>query len=118
MIRRFARRAFLRDALRAAGALSLAQGLPGWARSANGGAGGHDHGAHEEGVLGVASVGGGDVLSGEEIDLTIGASTFRTAGRNADAVTINGTLPGPLLRLREGQMARIRVHNTLAQTTS
>ena len=34
------------------------------------------------------------------------------------AVTINGTSPGPLIRLREGQTARIAVANRLAEQTS
>lgn len=51
-------------------------------------------------------------------DLTIAETTLRIDGRTARAVTINGTVPGPVLRFREGEQAVIRVHNTLAEDTS
>jgi CopA family copper-resistance protein len=106
------RREFLRGATLAsgaaaiAGALTWARVMPGWAQS------GHHGLAQGEAVP------GGGVVSGESIALTIGAQAFRTGGRTGQAVTINGTLPGPLLRLREGQDLRIRVHNTLPEATS
>jgi CopA family copper-resistance protein len=57
-------------------------------------------------------------LSGEDIRLTIGHSSFAVGGRIGHAVTINGTLPAPLIRLREGQNVRIAVTNTLDEDTS
>jgi CopA family copper-resistance protein len=39
-------------------------------------------------------------------------------GREGHAVTINGTLPGPLIRLRQGQRARLLVANQLDEDTS
>src|SRR3546814_17475145 len=51
-------------------------------------------------------------LSGETIDLTIGHSPFTVGGRTGQAVTINGPLPAPLLRLREGRNVRRAVTNT------
>jgi CopA family copper-resistance protein len=57
-------------------------------------------------------------LSGENIALEIGKSPFKVGGRTAQAVTINGTVPGPLLRLREGQNVRIAVNNRLDEDTS
>src|SRR3546814_296589 len=57
-------------------------------------------------------------LSGETIDLTIGHSPFTVGGRTGQAVTINGTLPAPLLRLREGRNVRLAVTNTLDEDTS
>jgi FtsP/CotA-like multicopper oxidase with cupredoxin domain len=57
-------------------------------------------------------------LSGEDIALEIGRSAFKLGGRTGHAVTINGTLPGPLLRLREGQNVRIAVANRLDEDTS
>jgi len=53
-----------------------------------------------------------------EYDLTIAETVVRLDGRNARAVTINGTVPGPVLRFREGEQAVIRVRNTLAEDTS
>lgn len=53
-----------------------------------------------------------------EYDLTIAETTLRLDGRNARTVTINGTVPGPVLRFREGETAVLRVHNTLREDTS
>jgi CopA family copper-resistance protein len=48
------------------------------------------------------------------IDLFIGRTRMRVAGRTTDSpITINGTIPGPILRMREGQEVVIRVHNRL-----
>jgi CopA family copper-resistance protein len=52
------------------------------------------------------------------IDLRIGRTPLRVGGRRASAVTINGTVPGPLLRFREGGEAVIRVTDTLDEDTS
>jgi CopA family copper-resistance protein len=51
-------------------------------------------------------------------ELSISEAAFSVAGRSAKAVTINGTVPGPLLNLREGQDTIIRVHNRLGESTS
>jgi CopA family copper-resistance protein len=59
-----------------------------------------------------------DGFSGNDISLTIGHAAVNVEGREGHAVTINGTVPGPLLRLREGQTARISVTNTLEEETS
>lgn len=53
-----------------------------------------------------------------EYDLVIAETVVRLDGRNAKAVTINGTVPGPVLRFREGEQAVIRVRNTLSEDTS
>ena len=52
------------------------------------------------------------------IDLAIRETSVDIAGRVATATTINGTLPGPLLRFREGSEALIRVTNGLREDTS
>jgi FtsP/CotA-like multicopper oxidase with cupredoxin domain len=52
------------------------------------------------------------------VDLTIGESPVTFDGRTGTAVTINGTMPGPLLRFREGDDAVLRVTNTLDEDTS
>lgn len=57
-------------------------------------------------------------LSGEEIRLAIGHSRFSLNGRSGHAVTVNGTLPAPLIRLREGQNIRIAVTNHMDEDTS
>lgn len=57
-------------------------------------------------------------LSGENIALEIGMKPFTVGGRTAKAVMINGTIPGPLVRLREGQNVRISVDNRLDEDTS
>src|SRR5680860_1179674 len=52
------------------------------------------------------------------IDPTIGEVPFRVNGRTGTAVAMNGTVPGPLIRLREGEEAVIRVTNRLEEITS
>ncbi len=49
----------------------------------------------------------------KEIDLAIRRATIDLGGTAASAVTVNGTVPGPLLRFREGDEAVIRVANQL-----
>ena len=53
-----------------------------------------------------------------EYDLTIGRTPFEVAGRRASAITMNGTVPGPLIRLQEGEEAVLRYHNELDEDTS
>jgi CopA family copper-resistance protein len=57
-------------------------------------------------------------LSGEVIDLDISETRFTVGDRSAPAMTINGTIPGPLIRLKEGQIATLRVTNRLTESTS
>ncbi|MFN3727440.1 MAG: copper resistance system multicopper oxidase [Allosphingosinicella sp.] len=57
-------------------------------------------------------------LSGEEIRLNIAEGMFNVDGRAGHAITINGTIPAPLIRLREGQNVRLVVNNTLDEDTS
>ena len=57
-------------------------------------------------------------LTGPDVRLTVGHSPFTVNGRTGHAVTINGVLPAPLLRLREGQNVRLSVTNTLDEDTS
>ena len=53
------------------------------------------------------------VLAGNDFDLAIGRSTVNITGRAARAITVNGSLPGPILRCREGETVTLRVRNTL-----
>lgn len=48
-------------------------------------------------------------LSGELIDLVISERSFVLDGQTGTAMTINGTIPGPLIRLKEGQEVALRV---------
>lgn len=57
-------------------------------------------------------------LSSNAVDLVIAKTPFRVGRRTATAMTINGTVPGPLIRLREGQPAVIRVTNRLKEISS
>ena len=57
-------------------------------------------------------------LSGDEIKLTVGHTLARVDGRSGHAVTVNGAIPGPLIRLKEGQRIRLSVTNTLTEDTS
>ena len=57
-------------------------------------------------------------VSGEVIDLTIANHHFTTGGRSGHAFAVNGTVPGPLIRLREGQDVTLNVHNALDEDSS
>jgi CopA family copper-resistance protein len=57
-------------------------------------------------------------LAGPNVDLTVGHSPFTVGGRTGHAITINGVLPAPLIRLREGQNVRLSVANGLDEDTS
>ena len=57
-------------------------------------------------------------LSGTRFDLEIGQFPVRLNGKVGMATGINGTLPGPLLRLREGDDVTMNVTNRLAEDTS
>ena len=65
-----------------------------------------------------ANTGSQTPLSGDLIDLMISEQLFRVDGRAGTAVTINGTIPGPVIRLKEGQQAALRVTNRLTESTS
>ena len=57
-------------------------------------------------------------VSGNDIALSIGNVALRVDGKVSKAIGINGTVPGPLIRLKQGQQALLRVTNTLAQDSS
>jgi len=58
------------------------------------------------------------VLSGTEFNLEIGESIVNFTGNPRIATTVNGSLPAPTLRWREGDTVTIRVRNRLRETTS
>lgn len=52
------------------------------------------------------------------IDLKIDSYPFPVKGRLGSAIAINDSIPGPVVRLREGEEAVIRVTNKLAESSS
>ncbi|MDX5364301.1 MAG: copper resistance system multicopper oxidase [Pseudazoarcus pumilus] len=74
----------------------------------------------QAGVPGAAqtTTGAAPVLSGTEIDLVVAESAVNFTGHPRMATTINGSIPAPTLRLREGDTVTIRVHNRLREATS
>jgi len=93
------RRAFLGSSA----ALAAAAGLqPAWAKTVS-------HGSAGKGFA---------TLAGNDLAITIANSAFSVDGRVGHAVTMNGTIPGPLLRFKEGENARITVRNELDEDTS
>ena len=104
------RRALLRAGALGAAGLGLSGLLPAWAQSGSHGTGGHGPAARISATH--------PTLSGEDIRLRIGDSHFTVGGRSGHAITINGVLPAPLIRLREGQNVRLHVENTLGEDTS
>ncbi|WP_085686728.1 MULTISPECIES: copper resistance system multicopper oxidase [unclassified Pseudomonas] len=57
-------------------------------------------------------------LSGTDFELFIGETPVNFTGQPRTAMTINGSLPGPLLRWREGDTVTLRVRNRLKADTS
>ncbi|MGM0982100.1 MAG: copper resistance system multicopper oxidase [Pseudomonadota bacterium] len=58
------------------------------------------------------------VEDGPEVALAIRRESIPIAGQQARPISINGTSPGPLIRLKEGQDAVLRVTNLLDEPTS
>ena len=52
------------------------------------------------------------------IDLFIEPRRLLVGGRPGHALAINGSIPGPVIRMTEGEEALIRVHNRLPEATS
>ena len=79
------------------GAASL---LPAWARPSS------------AGNLGITEI------TGTEFDLTVGKFPVRIDDRIGQAIGVNGTIPAPLIRFREGDDITINVKNNLHHDTS
>lgn len=58
------------------------------------------------------------VLAGHEFDLSIDATPVNLTGTPRPAVTVNGSLPAPILRWREGDTVTLRVANRLPVQSS
>ena len=69
-------------------------------------------------VWAVTSPGQPNVLSGTDFDLYIGELPVNITGTARTAMAINGSIPGPILRWREGDTVTLRVRNRLQQDTS
>ncbi|RZQ56975.1 copper resistance system multicopper oxidase [Pseudidiomarina tainanensis] len=93
------RRKFIKSAFTVASALAIAKVAPTWAvpqgRSFK-----------------------DQVLTNDEIDLTIAKSPLLVGNKVGTPITINGQMPGPLIRLKEGQRAKLNVTNRLSEDTS
>ncbi len=98
------RRHFLGAGAGAAGLLGLAAVTPAWARGSS--------------LNGGMIRQGFDEVSGSSIDLTIGQGPRFVQGRRGHGIAVNGSVPGPLLRLREGQGVRLNVTNALEADSS
>src|SRR5574338_388619 len=92
------RRRFLAGGAAAAGAAAV---MPAWAQSLS------------KGIAPAIPT-----VSGPDSALTIGNVAVRVDGKVGRAVGINGTVPGPLVRLKQGERVRLRVTNSLDADSS
>ncbi len=58
------------------------------------------------------------VLRGKHFDLTIGEAPVNFTGKARIATTVNGTVPSPILRWKEGQKIVLNVKNTMRHSSS
>lgn len=65
-----------------------------------------------------AAKGGPPTLTGNQFDLVIAPMPFNITGRPRTATAVNGSVPGPILRFREGDTVTINVTNKLDEPTS
>ncbi|AXK41778.1 copper resistance system multicopper oxidase [Erythrobacter aureus] len=91
-----------RSLIKSAVAIGGLAAMPAWAR-------GVSHGPIRQGF---------DEVSGRVIDLAVGEGPIAVAGRRGHAFAVNGSIPGPLVRLKEGEPVTLRVANRLAEDTS
>ena len=64
------------------------------------------------------NTGAAPVLKGTEFELSIAETAVNFTGNPRMATTINGSIPGPILRWREGDSVTLRVTNRLSVPTS
>ena len=95
------RRRFVGGALGGGAALAFTSCFPAWAQPVS---------------PGIAST--LPTVSGNDITLRIARQTMRIDGKLSRAIGINGTVPAPLVRLQEGQTARLAVVNDLDEDSS
>ncbi|WP_442678308.1 copper resistance system multicopper oxidase [Sphingomonas sp. ASY06-1R] len=95
------RRQLLRGATLAGSGIALSAYMPAWAQPVSAGI-----------VKPLPTVSGG------EIRLRVADQMMTIDGRPSHAIGINGTVPAPLIRLREGQTVKLHVENGLDEQTS
>lgn len=95
------RRKLIRETVTSVGIAALGSLLPPWARSATPGV--------SKGIR---------PLFGNQFDLEIAERAVGIDGRQSKAITVNGQLPAPLLRWKEGDDVVLRVSNRLTEDTS
>lgn len=91
------------------GGVLLRPGLPAWAQSASDAHSPHGTAANLKGL---------ETLTGKTYDLVIDRAAASVDGKEGHAIAINGQVPGPLLRWREGDDIELRVTNRLDEDTS
>lgn len=64
------------------------------------------------------NLGGMPLLEGNTFNLDIAPLAVNITGRRRTATAVNGSLPGPILRFREGDVATLNVTNKLSVPTS
>ena len=101
MSRTIDRRQMLRGAALAGGGMALTAYMPAWAQPVSGGI-----------VKPLPTV------SGTDIALTIDSFRLPVDGKSTPAIGVNGTVPAPLIRLKEGQKVRLSVTNNLDEDSS
>jgi CopA family copper-resistance protein len=107
MQREFSRRSLLVGM--GAGASVLA--VPAWAQGHSMHGGSHSRG-------GPLIPAGFDEVRGPVIDLSIGSGHRIVQGKRGPGIAVNGSVPGPLIRLTEGQDVRLNVTNNLTVDSS
>jgi CopA family copper-resistance protein len=70
-------------------------------------------GLHARPLWALKSPGQPEILSGTEFDLVIGETPVNITGLTRPGATVNGMLPAPVLRWREGDTVNVRVTNAL-----
>ena len=97
----FDRRSLLRSAGRIGAGAAMCAWLPGWAQQVS---------------AGLATP--LPMLSGTEIALTIAHRMMTVDGRPSHAIGVNGTVPAPLIRMKQGTRIRLSVTNNLDEDSS
>lgn len=95
------RRRFLHGATVVGSGLIAARALPAWAQS------------NTRGIVPTIPT-----VNGPDVALNVARMHVNVDGKGGHAIGINGTVPGPLIRLREGQNAHLSVTNQLDEETS
>lgn len=103
------RREFLRAAAAAGVWVGLSRFAPAYAQT--------PHAGHSGQPMPAASL-GSTTTTASTIDLVIDKMDFRIGDSVGEAVTVNGSLPAPLLRFKQGQDVELRVTNHLKERAS